>query len=460
MEGPIDDEGPLSTRTDMSDKPRGTRPTPSGQAPFRTPFFYGWAIVGSGCLAECLAYGVRNSFAVFYVAILNEFGWGRADTALIFSAGIVAYGLTAPVSGALVDRLGPRRVMPVGALLLAAATAAASQANAIWQLSVLFALVCVGTCLTGFVPNAAILARWFVTKRGRAFGLLNAGWGSSFIFVIIAEVLISSFGWRSSYLILAAAAAIVLIPLNLLIPRSRPEEMGLLPDGGPVLPARTPAPARPAPAGPDATAKQWASTDWTFGRAIRTYRFWATFLANLSLWGIGQNLVIAHQVAFAVDLGISVAIAATVGSLFGIMSSVGALGGHISDRVGRERAFTAGVAVALVGMALLIASRYVPSAPLLYVYAITIGIGLGVAGPALTSSVADLFAGRNFGSINGAMVLGFGLGGSIGPWLGGFIFDTTGEYVPAFAAVMLAMMIAVACLWVAGPRQVRPVLGR
>ncbi|MCL5025620.1 MAG: MFS transporter [Chloroflexi bacterium] len=432
-----------------------TGPTPISRAPLadRLPFFYGWLILGMGCLATSIAYGIRGSFSVFYVAILQDFGWSRAETALIFSTGVAVYGFTAPISGALIDRFGPRKVMPVGCMLIAIGTAASSQANSIWQFCLFFALLSMGACLTAFVPYSTVVSRWFVRRRAFAFSILNAGSNTSFSFPLMSELLIASGGWRLAYLWLAGLVAIVLLPLETLFARRHPADVGQHPDGVP--PDPRPIASRVVPALSGVVDRQWAATDWTLGRALRTYRFWAVCIANLTLWGLGQNLLVAHQVAFAVDIGFSATLAATVALVYGLSSSIGAAGGYISDRIGREWTFTIGCSMAIVGVAILIAARYVPSVWILYAYAVIMGTGFGLAGPALTSSLADLFAGPNYGAITGGMVMGFGVGGAVGPWLGGLIYDRTGQYVPAFIFVMAVIGVAVVSLWIAGPRQVR-----
>ena len=140
----------------------------------KRPIYYGWIIVLIGFACQFFIYGVRNSFSVFYLAILNDFGWSRADTALIFSINVVVYGFTSPFAGTLVDRFGPRKVMPVGILILALGTIACSIVSQIWHFYILFGLVAaIGSCLSGFVPNMAVLSHWFVKRRGAAFGIFT-----------------------------------------------------------------------------------------------------------------------------------------------------------------------------------------------------------------------------------------------------------------------------------------------
>ncbi|MDO8491021.1 MAG: MFS transporter, partial [Dehalococcoidia bacterium] len=113
--------------------------------------FYGWTLLAMSAVCMFIIYGLRYSFSVFYVAILNEFGWSRADTALIFSVNVIVYGLTAPIAGGLVDRFGPRVVLPLGALALGLGAIASSQANAIWQFMALYGVVmALGISAAGF----------------------------------------------------------------------------------------------------------------------------------------------------------------------------------------------------------------------------------------------------------------------------------------------------------------------
>lgn len=427
-------------------------------SPTRLPVFYGWVILVAGCLTTTIAYGVRGSFSVFYVAILDTYkDWSRAETALIFSAGIIVYGITAPISGALVDRFGPRRIMPVGCLLVFIGTAASSQAHAIWQFCLFFALLAMGACLTAYVPFSTMLANWFHRRRATAFGIFSAGSNFSLTFLLLSQLLIASFGWRNAYLYLSALVVLVLLPLVAIVPRHRPSDLGQYPDG--VTPSSvTGTRVVVRPAGQTALSRAWASHEWSLGRALRTYRFWALFLANMSLWGLGNNLLQAHQVAYAVDIGFSATQAASMAIVWGIGAAIGASsGGGLADRHGREPVFTIGVVIAIAGVGLLALTSFLPVIWLLYGYALVIGLGIGLANPAQSATVADLFAGRNFGAINGAMVMGFGVGGSLGPWIGGLIFDHTRSYLWAFAFVACALLFSIVCIWITGPRYVRPV---
>ena len=89
----------------------------------KSSLYYGWVIVAIGFAAMAIAYGVRNSFCVFYIPILKEFGWSRASTAGIFSINVIVYGVFSPFAGFLMDRFGPRKILSIGVILLALGTA-------------------------------------------------------------------------------------------------------------------------------------------------------------------------------------------------------------------------------------------------------------------------------------------------------------------------------------------------
>src|SRR3989304_2323096 len=130
--------------------------------------FYGWVVLGGSFLTMASVYTLRYSFSFFFVALLEDFpSWGRAATASILSVNVLVYGLALPVVGSLVDRLGPRRVMSLGVVLVGLGAVLLSRAQELWQFYLLFGLVmALGICLTGWVPNTTVLSRSFVRRRG------------------------------------------------------------------------------------------------------------------------------------------------------------------------------------------------------------------------------------------------------------------------------------------------------
>lgn len=422
--------------------------------------FHGWIIVATGVILCILTYGIRSSFPVFYIRILDEFGESRANTALIFSISLLSFGIAAPFTGALLDKFGPRRIIFIGVLLEAAGAVLCAVSNAVWQLYFSFGvLVAVGICLSGWVPFSVIISRWFVRKRGTALGIYMISGSLAFLVAPLAESLISQMGWRWSFLVLGVAPLAVVLPITAFVLHSRPEDIGQVPDGVPEGKTKAIAKAH-VPAEALVVDKVWTSQDWTLPRTLKTARFWMLW-AIFFLWtGVGLNTVTTHQAAFAVDMGFSSTLAASVFIFVAIAGTMGYLLGFISDRFGRELTFTMGCAASLVGVGLLLLVRDASQPWLLYGYGLLMGWGWGIVMPAMTATIVDLYQGRHVGAILGSVMSGFGVGGMVGPWLAGYLFDTTGSYDVAFILVEVFFVTSLVLMWLLAPRKVRLVPGR
>jgi len=414
-------------------------------------------VVGSLFAVQTIVSGIYYSFSVFYVAVLEEFGWSRAAMAGVFSVNVLVSGLTGAVAGILVDRFGPRRVLPVGAALYALALAATSRISAPWEYYFFFGIVGgVGYALVGWVPCIAVVSRWFSARRGAAMGIAGAGIGLGIAAVVpLSQYLISGFGWRSAYLILAALVLFGVIPQVELLLVDRPEDLGLTPDGLPPSPGT----GRPLPA--PRTVKmavvdqEWASRPWTVTSAMRTHRFW--LLLGVLLFGVFTNQMLwVHQVAYLVDAGYGKMLAASIVGLAGFLSIPGKiLWGAAGDRLGRERAYTAGISIMLLAIVLLMLTSVVPALWLVLLFAVVFPFGYAVTAPMGPAAAADIFAGKHFGAIFGVLNFGIGVGSALGPLTAGYVFDLTGSYVVAFCVGAVSSSAAVACMWLAAPGKVR-----
>jgi MFS family permease len=170
----------------------------------------------------------------------------------------------------------------------------------------------------------------------------------------------------------------------------------------------------------------------------------------------------AHQAAYLVGSGYDPILTALVVGTVGLASIVGKIAlGIASDRLGRERLFSLGIAAGVAAMALLLSFAGGTSpAPLLFGYAVLFALGYSAA-PTITPAItADLFSGRHYGAIYGVLMLANGVGGAAGAWWGGFVYDHTGSYRLVWLGIMVAFALAGSVIWLVAPRQVRRVPGQ
>ncbi len=392
-----------------------------------------WLVVGSVWITLAIASGLYFSFPVFFVALLEEFGWSRGATALAFSISSITQGVLSPVVGLLVDRVGPRRVMLAGAVLLGAACVLASRVGSLASLYLIVGvLAAAGVCAVSWVPSGALIARWFAERRSSMMGLAFSGMGAGVLVVgPLAQWLIDGWGWRAAYVTLGVGTAAVLVPLIALGVREAPPV---------AAPARGAAPER-APADGRHEVRD----------ALRTRAFWALFFAYVCT-PLAVFSVVTHSVAFAVEHGFPRLFVASIFGLTGLLSVAGRIGfGIAADRIGRVTSATISYGCTAVGTLCLLGLEVWPHAAALYLYALFFGLGFGARGPIITAMAAQFFPGRRFGAIYGFLSVGNGIGGGVAPWYAGVVYDLSGSYRVAFLIAVAFCAIGAVCFWLARP---------
>ncbi len=174
-----------------------------------------WLMLGGAFTAFTVSAGLMHSYAVYLVAFIEEFGWSRAETSVAYSVSQLVAGLRSPFVGALVDRLGPRRLLLLGGGLLVFGIAASAFATALWQIIALYGVVMtIGANCLGLVVFVPLLSRHFVRRRGMAISILQSanGFGRA-VSAPLVQLGVSGIGWRLSYLVQALLMALVVLPL-------------------------------------------------------------------------------------------------------------------------------------------------------------------------------------------------------------------------------------------------------
>jgi MFS family permease len=422
--------------------------------PLRIPFFYGWVIVAVGFVTMAIGVSARTAFSLLFPPILDEYGWERGVTAGVFSFGFFVSAMLSPLVGRLMDRRGPRVVIEMGVVVMAAGLMLAPLARRPWHLyATLGALVGGGGNCLGYTGQSLFLPNWFVRRRGLAASLTFSGVGvGSIVLLPWLQSLIARAGWRAACWTLGLLVLGVLVPLNLLLKRS-PADLGLQPDGDRTSP-------RPA-----ATERLrvvdpvWAAVDWTLARALRTARFWwiaVGYFFGLFAWYAVQ----VHQTKYLVEIGFSPTHAAWALGFVSLVAVPGQIAlGHLSDRIGRESVWTIGNLGFVLCLLGLLALGHTPTEPLLWFMV----VAQGMLGYSLTSVIgaipAEIFAGRHYGTVFGTLMLAAIVGGAAGPWATGVLYDVTGSYAPAFSIAVVGSALSALAIWLAAPRRVRAVTG-
>ena len=413
----------------------------------RLPFFYGWIIVSIAAISGVMVYGIRHSFSAFFPTILNEFSWSSASTSVILSLSLLVYGFMAPLTGSLADRWHPKRLMLIGIVVLGLAAASCTFANELWHFYLLFGiLVPVGMASCGWPLWSPTLANWFIKKRGLAMSFGQIGGGMSFTFGIIAELIISNLGWRYAYLVLGGVVIVALFPLCLTLFHFHPRAKGLRAYGlseSAVTTNITP---------PLDTSNEEASSS-ALSLTLRNRRLWFLVMSQFLFWGIGCYLVLAHQIRFTEDIGYTGMFSASIYALFGVFMIAGQALSSVSDWLGREQTLTIATVLSIIGLGALLLVKGPDQPWLLYLYTACFGCGAGLYSPAIFAATADIFHDKNFGTISGLLLTGMGIGGFIGPWLGGYIHDVTGSYDIAFILCITCLILSCVAVWLAAPRR-------
>jgi MFS family permease len=422
----------------------------------RLPFYYGWLIVAAAFVTMAIAVTARTAFSLLLPPLTAEFGWDRGLVAGAFSFGFLVSAILSPTIGRVMDSHGPRVVIGGGVCLLSVGLFLGPWIARPWQLyATLGVLVGGGANMMTYTAHSLFLPNWFVRRRGLAISIAFSGAGVGAIVLLPwLQEIISRDGWRASCTATGWLVVLGVGPLTMLV-RRRPEDIGLIPDGGAGA-AGTAGVRRLA----NVVDSDWVAIEWTLARATRTGRFWwiaLGYFCALFAWYAVQ----VHQTKYLIEAGFTPLVAAWSLGFVSIVAIPGQIGlGALSDRVGREWVWTVACAGFAICYGALMAIERVPSYPLLYLMVFSQGF-LGYAMTSIMGPiVAEIFEGPHYGSIFGTLTVALIGGGAAGPWAAGVIHDTTGSYRLAFLLAIICCVVSATAIWIAAPRKVRQVPGQ
>jgi predicted MFS family arabinose efflux permease len=378
-------------------------------------------VLAGGFLVLFVSGGARFSMGLTLKPMVDDLGWLRSDVGLAVGLYMVVSAFATFIAGRLADRLGGRAILGAGTVIGGIGIGLMCLVSAPWQAMLLYgvifaigngaaSLTTVGVMVTRAVPGRAGFANAFVIS-GQSLGQL--------VMIAILAAVLAQIGWRSVFVWLAVAHA-VLIPIMLL-----------------TLPAaaRTQSTAQPP-------------TGANLREAARTPRFWL-LLVVYAICGVDDFFVGTHVVAFAQDRGVEALVAGNLLALMGLTGLIGVLaGGWLSDRAGPVLATALAFGARIAVFALILVDQSPPSVA---IFALVFGATFLVTAPLTVLFVRDAFGTRHLGALTGLITMVHQIFGGIGAYGGALIFDATGSYAIAFA-LTLALTVLALILTLALPR--------
>lgn len=364
---------------------------------------YRWVIVAAGGLLGCVAVGSMFSLPVFLIPIARQTGWSMTGVSAAMTIGFLAMAPASMLWGTLSDRYGPRLVVLTGSIVLAASLALASQATSLLEFQIVFG-VFVGLATAAiFAPMMACVTGWFDTHRSLAVSLVSAGMGMAPMTMSpLAAWLISFHDWRTSLLVIAAVAAVLMIPVAFLVRRA------------------------PALDGERTTGSMQAPPpSLSLAEAVRSPQFIILVLTNFFCCATHSGPIF-HTVSYAISCGIPTLAATSIYSVEGLAGLGGRVAfGFLGDRYGAKRMLVLGLLFQSLGA---LGYYFVHELSGFYAAAAVFGFVYAGVMPLYAVIVRENFPLSMMGTVIGSTAMAGSLGMSSGPVIGGMIFDHLGSY--------------------------------
>jgi MFS family permease len=390
--------------------------------------YYGWWVVVGAFLLLFCAVGIQfYAFPVFFEVMVREMGWARTQVALAQTIGTFVGGAMGVLVGGLIHRVGLRPVMVCGAIIAGLGFSLLKTVTEPWQFYLYYGLIfSLGIAGLGTVANMTAVASWFDRGRSTALGIATTGIGAGGIVMpLLAEWLISKYGWQTACVCMAGVVILVGIPVSAIIMRTSQERN--------VEPGQ-------------AQQKGLEVGSVTIGQALKQKSFWLISVSATLLYLV-YMIGLTHQVAFAVDMGIDRVTAAGAVSVLCAFSIPARLGfGKLGDIIDKRYVMVMIASLHAVAFGFLLTTT---NLAMLYAYSALLGVGVGGLTTMLPGLVADYFGRKHFGPVYGASEMVTTLGTMIGPVYGGWIYDATKSYHLAFLSGIIIALLAVILVYLA-----------
>ena len=404
--------------------------------------FYGWWILVASFVIVFIYSGVGYyAFQFMWEAIKDEYQWSQATLTASFTLVYATIAFSAPFTGRIIDRYGPKKTIAGGAFAVGAGLCLLSQTTTVWYFYLWHVLIGIGMAASGFMPTSIAISNWFSKRRGFVLGLTMTGIGAGGFAMppLLERLLLPSLGWPNTYFVLAGAIWIGVIPLALLVMKDKPQDMGLFLDGAAshaeiVLPKSS------------ATGHE----SWMRFAAMKTAAFWIIAIAfgmqSFGNTGVAQNQTRHLKTIFFEGSAVwnqldryvmIVAVGSTTGKLFF---------GWLADRIGPRLTSISCIGCSLVAVSTMLSITDTSPSSMIWIYSIFIGLSMGGWASNTPMLISNYFGLKYYGSIYGAANMIIMMGTAFGPLIAGAIYDVTGTYRNVFIYALCLASIAIISL--------------
>jgi MFS family permease len=381
-----------------------------------------WLVIWSLAAVQFVLLGPPYvTLGYFYTPWIKEFGWSHTQAALTTTAYLLAQAAISPLVGWLLDRFPAQIVMAVAGLAVGIAYLWASTLHSFAPMVAAFAVIGIGVSASTYVPAMMVAANWVTDRRGLALGIVLAGAAlGGTVLAPAFEIILVHYGWRVAMLWLTVPIWFVAIPIILIVVRTRPSTGAM-------------------------TVKEEAAnlSGLDLGPALMSMPFWMLVVTEF-IYNVGYQGFVNHLMTYYIGAGFQPERAALILMLLTLCTTAGAISlGYFADRRG-IRTVLIGAFVGLAGGIALVLGATSRNLGSLYAMLSMVGAGLSVGATAtlLPAILAEALGLRRYGTLWGIVRLLGWIGGGLGPFIAGRIFDVTGSYTLAFEVCAVCMLIA------------------
>ena len=412
--------------------------------------FYGWWLVGiSGFVMVITSVPLFHAMSVWAVALERHFGWNRTQLGLALTLTRVEGGVMGPLEGYLADRVGTRRMVLIGLLVLGSGFLLFGQVRNLWMFYLAYVVMAMGQGLGGWVPMMTMLNHWFARRRSTAIGwaMVGSRLGALLLVPVIAWAINPDhhrLGWSATASILGVFVIIVALPISRFI-RNRPQDYNLRPDGDP--PIATSSPQREQGMGrTPKTEGEQDGADFTASQALRTPAFWLIAFGH-GFTSMVILAIMAHLGLLMQDKGFQVQDTAWLIALYtGVAMAFQLVGGYAGDRIPIRLALWVFASIQAAGVLVL---TLADSMLMFYLFAVLFGIGFGGRSPLTVAIRGDYFGRASFGRILGLSTVPMNVLLLVAAPFAGYIRDTQGTYTNAFLILGALNLLGALCFLMA-----------